>query len=246
MSRRRPAARVSESPPKAAATIFQKKWPLYRKMVDHNYLFHREAYSRLHQILLEEAPLQFRFLDLACGDATASAEALEGTEVASYVGVDLAGEALGLASRALASLRCTVALLKADFIDALATWEEPADVIWIGLSLHHLRAPEKLEAMRAARRLLGSDGMLLIYENVSPDGEDRDGWLRRWDLQEADWTGLTRGEWRRMRAHVHAHDFPETVSGWRQLGQEAQFEAMQELFVAPTNLFRLFAFRVSA
>ena len=245
MSTRQLAGRVNESRPKAEAAIFQKEWPLYRKMVDHNYLFHREAYSRLHRVLLEETPRPFRFLDLACGDASAAAEALEGTELASYVGVDLSGEALGLAVQALGSLRCAVALIEADFVDALGTWEKPADVVWIGLSLHHLRAPQKLEAMRAARHLLSKEGMLLIYENTSPDGEDRTGWLRRWDLQEADWKGLTAGEWRRMRAHVRAHDFPETVSRWRQLGLEAHFESVQELFVAPTNLFRLLAFRLS-
>jgi len=176
----------------ACATVFQQEWRIYRKMVDHDYLFHRGAYWHLHEVLLEEAPRPFRFLDLACGDATASAEALRGTEVASYCGVDLSDEALRIASRALAHLPCPVMLHQGDFAEALATRQEPADVIWIGLSLHHLRSRAKLEAMRAARRLLNERGMLLVYENASPDDEDRDGWLQRWDRQEPDWTGARR------------------------------------------------------
>ena len=86
----------------SAAAIFQREWRLYRKMVDHNYLFHREAYGHLRRVLLEDAARPFRFLDLACGDASATVRALEGTEIASYCGVDLSAEALDLARAALA------------------------------------------------------------------------------------------------------------------------------------------------
>lgn len=229
--------------PASAAAIFQQEWRIYRKMVDHDYLFHREAYAQLRRVLLDEAVRPFRFLDLACGDATAAVDALHGTEIASYCGVDLSAEALRLASAALTRLTCPVSLRQGSFVDTLATWREPIDVIWIGLSLHHLLQPGKLQTMRAARKLLNESGLLLVYENASPDGEDRDGWLERWDEQEPHWTGLTPDEWRRMAAHVRTYDFPETVSHWRVLGREAGFRATQELYVAPTNLFRLFAFR---
>ena len=234
------SARASRN---SAAAIFQREWRLYRKMVDHNYLFHREAYGHLRRILLEDAARPFRFLDLACGDASATVSALEGTEVASYCGVDLSTEALNLAGAALADLGCPVSLREGDFVEALADWSEPVDVIWVGLSLHHLRAPAKLEAMRAARRLLDRRGMLLAYENASPDGEGRAAWLERWDWQEREWSGLAPEEWRRIRAHVRTHDHPETVSRWRELGREAGFGTVQEHFVAPSNLFRLFSFQ---
>jgi hypothetical protein len=32
-----------------SVALFQKQWQLYRKIVDHNYLFHREAYRSLHR-----------------------------------------------------------------------------------------------------------------------------------------------------------------------------------------------------
>jgi SAM-dependent methyltransferase len=210
----------AKASPDSAAAIFQTEWPLYRKIVDHNYLFHREAYGHLRRILLEDAARPFRFLDLACGDASATVRALEGTEIASYCGVDLSAEALDLAGAALADLGCPVSLRERDFVEALAAWAEPVEVIWIGLSLHHLRAPAKLEAMRAACRLLSRRGMLLAYEHTSPDGEDRAGWLERFDSLEREWRGVCSEEWRRMRAHVRSHDHPETVSRWRELGRE--------------------------
>jgi SAM-dependent methyltransferase len=133
--------------------------------------------------------------------------------------------------------------IEADFAEALEAWQEPVDVIWIGLSLHHLRAPAKLETTCAARRLLVRCGMLLLYEHASPDGEDRDGWLRRWEQTRLDWTGLTEEKWLRMYAHVRTYDFPETLSGWRNLGREAGFSVVRELFVEPNNLLRLFSFQ---
>jgi SAM-dependent methyltransferase len=227
----------------SAAAVFQREWGVYRKIVDHNYLFHREAYRHLRRILVEDALPPFRILDLACGDASATAGALKGLEVASYCGVDLSAVALDLARAALADLGWPVSLREGDFVDALADWCEPVDVIWVGLSLHHLRAPAKLEAMRAARRALGRRGMLLAYENTSPDDANRAGWLERWDLQEHEWSGLAPKEWRRIRAHVRTHDYPETVSRWRQLGREAGFGMVQQHFVAPSKLFCLFSFR---
>src|SRR5215218_947457 len=71
-----------------AQALFQQQWPIYRTLVDENYLFHQEAYKCLHQILVEDAVQPFRFLDIACGDATASVAALTGTRIAHYHGID--------------------------------------------------------------------------------------------------------------------------------------------------------------
>jgi SAM-dependent methyltransferase len=242
MSNLQVADRIAENT-SSAAGIFQREWRLYRKIVDLNYCAHREVYGRLRRVLVEEIERPFRFLDLACGDAIGVVGALHGTDVVAYAGVDLSPEALRLASRALALLTCPVTLIEADFAEALGAWQEPIDVIWISLSLHHLRAPAKLETMRAACRLLGRRGMLLVYEHASPDSEDRDGWLRRWERTRPEWTGLTAEEWLRMDAHVRTYDFPETLSGWRDLGREAGFSVARELFVEPNNLLRLFAFQ---
>jgi SAM-dependent methyltransferase len=226
-----------------AAALFQHEWQTYRKMVDHNYLFHREVYARLRQVLLDEAPRPFRFLDIACGDAGATVNALTGTPIARYHGIDLSPTALGIARHTLAALACPVDLREGDFVEALRAWRAPVDVAWIGLSLHHFPIGAKLDLMRQVGRIVGPRGLFLIYENTSPDGEDREGWLRRWDEQEPLWTAYTPDEWDAMRTHVHAADFPETTTRWHELGHAAGFREVRELFVAPTDLFRMYAFR---
>jgi SAM-dependent methyltransferase len=163
--------------PDPTPSFFQQQWQIYRKFVDNNYFYHREVYFQLHRILVDEAVWPFRFLDIACGDARATVDALKGTRVAHYHGIDLSQAALDLASKALAALACPVKLEHRDFVEALRDRPEPVDVAWIGLSLHHLLAPAKLTLMREIRGVVGDRGLFLIYEPASPDAEDRDAWV---------------------------------------------------------------------
>jgi hypothetical protein len=114
----------------------------------------------------------------------------------------------------------------------------------IGFSLHHLLGAAKLEFMREVRSVVGDRGLFLIYDIASPDGEDRDAWLLRWERQNQPlWTALTLEEYEGMRDHVRTYDFPETTSRWHSLGREAGFAQVRELFVAPTDFFRMYCFQ---
>lgn len=230
-------------PDESAVAVFQRQWELYRKFVDYNYLFHREVYGQLHRILVDEAVQPFRFLDIACGDARATVDALKGTRVAHYYGIDLSKAALDLASKALEMLACPVTLYHRDFVTALRDQSEPVDVVWIGLSLHHLLAPAKLDLMREIRSVVGDRGLFLIYDNTRRETEDRDAWILRWERHRPSCPALTPEEYDAMLVHVRACDFPETSSGWQLLGREAGFDHVRELFVAPTDFHRMYCFR---
>jgi ubiquinone/menaquinone biosynthesis C-methylase UbiE len=226
-----------------AMGLFRRQWEVYRKLVENDYLFHAEASRVLHRVLLGEAAKPFRFLDLACGDAGAIVRALKGTQIAHYHGVDLAKPALDLARRNLDTLGCELELEEGDFIEAMRARPEPADVVWIGLSLHHLATADKRTLMGEIRSVLGEGGLFLIYEPTMPDGEGRDRYLERCDrLCRSLWTALTPAEYEAVMTHIRTSDLPETVSSWIALGREAGFSAVQELYKAPTDLLRLFCY----
>ena len=226
-----------------ALELFRRQWAVYQKLIDHNYVNHAEVYGTLYRVLLEEDQ-PFRLLDLACGDAAAMVGALEGTRIAHYHGVDLAKPALELARRNLDGLDCAVELEQRDFIEAMQGRPEPADVVWIRPSLHHLRAPDKRTLMQEIRGVVGARGRFLMYEPASPDGEDRDGYLSRFErISRKSWTALTPAEWQALIRHVRTCDLPETVSSWIALGHEAGFAAADELFKAPCDLYRMFCYR---
>lgn len=232
----------TEVVPRGSQELFTREWQIYRKMIDNDYLFHRGAYDRLHRFLVD-LKRPFELLDIACGDASMTVQALRGTRIAAYCGIDISRQALEIAEQNLTSLGCPIRLEQRNFIEALTTWDEKLDIVWIGLSLHHMRSLGKLQVMRQIRGLMNGQGCLAIYENSSPDGESREEWLERWDAQQSAWTAYTPAEWTYVTAHVHASDFPETESGWHRLGTEAGFASTEALFVSPTNLFRLYALR---
>jgi ubiquinone/menaquinone biosynthesis C-methylase UbiE len=233
------ASKPSDAPTQA---VFLNEWHIYRKMVDNNYLHHREAYACLQEILTHEVHRPFRFLDIACGDASATLTALSGTKVAEYAGLDLSEAALQIAGTTLSELGVPVRLRQGDFAQLLPQWNEPADVVWIGLSLHHLVSPGKLQVMKDIRRILSNQGKFLIYENTSPDGEDREGWISRYEHQRTKWIEYTPYESEVMDSHVRASDFPETDTSWHELGRQAGFNRVTERYRSPTDLYRLYAF----
>lgn len=227
----------------AAEEQFAQQWQVYHKLVTNDYVFHREAYATLHRVLRQQVAKPFRFLDLACGDAAGIVGALQGTRVCHYHGVDLSGPALAMASISVEALDCPVELDLRDFVAAMAERPESADVVWIGLSLHHLATADKLTLMREVRAAVGKDGRFLIYEPTCRDGEDRDGYLARFErVSRPLWAALSAADWAGILDHVTRCDLPEPVAGWTALGHEAGFVKVEQLFVAPTDLYRPFAF----
>jgi SAM-dependent methyltransferase len=225
-------------------TVFLNQWQTYRKVIAHNYMFHREVYGLLHRILLDDFMKPFRFLDIACGDASATINALRGTSIKHYYGIDISKPALAIARESLAALGCSVTLENRDFVEALAEWRIPVDVIWIGQSLHHLLTPAKLALMREVRRMLRESGVFLIWEPTTIEGEDRDGWVRRFEtVSRPLWSSLSEVEWIAMLSHVRAADHPESSLRWLSLAHEAGFSSAREIFVAPTALARVYLFK---
>jgi SAM-dependent methyltransferase len=228
----------------AALEIFQNQWDVYRKFLQHDYLSNAEACRVLNGFLTREVARPFKFLDLACGDASGIASAIGTAPVESYRGVDLSSPALALAARNLTVLSCPVVLDEADFTTALDAQPESADVVWISLSLHHLDTAAKGAFMRAVRSAIADDGAFLIYEPTLRNGENRSEYLARFEeIGRRDWTQLTPSEFAEALKHVRTCDLPERVSDWESLGRASGFSEVREMYQSPTDLFRVFHYK---
>jgi SAM-dependent methyltransferase len=170
--------------------------------------------------------------------------ALAGTKVHHYHGIDLSQAALELAAGNLAQMPFEVDLDHRDFVDAMMRRPEHADAAWCSLSVHHLSTDDKLNLMKAIRRAVGAGGIFLLYEPTCRDGEDRPAWLDRClRTNKPLWSVLTNAEWDQIWAHVTACDFPETAAVWCELGRNAGFAEARQVFVDPTDFFRLFRYQ---
>jgi ubiquinone/menaquinone biosynthesis C-methylase UbiE len=191
---------------------------------------------------MNEAKEGFVFADLACGAAPFSAVALTGTRVGRYIGIDISKPALDVAKEMLAPLSCPIELRCQDFVEAIDTWAGQLDVVWIGLSLHHLRASEKAAFIRKIERLLPRDGLFLIWEPTCLEGEDREVWVERLS-QNLKSLPLSDEEFAAYDSHQRASDFPETAAAWKGMAREAGFEQADELFASPDRLTGVYLFR---
>ena len=222
--------------------LFAKGLATYQKVVSLNYMAHKEVYGVLRQVLLTEAPDGFVFLDIACSTATASAEALKGTNIGRYIGIDISQPSLDLARQALSKLPCPVDLRCQDFVEAINAWDEPVHVVWIGQSLHHLHTPEKQDFMRRVRALLPRNGLFLIWEPTRFEGEDCEGWFERFHRLRPEWSMVTDEEFAAFESHNRASDFAETSATWKAVGREAGFVRADELLTVPNQLARVFRY----
>jgi hypothetical protein len=222
---------------------FEDKLSSYQRIVHANLMFHREVYGLLRKILITEASRPFSLIDVACGDAAAMAQALTGLDIGRYDGIDLSPASLVDAKSALAQFPCPVTLHCRDFVDALDGWERTADVVWIGMSLHHLQTEQKGALMRTIRRIVGNRGLFLIWEPTLAPGESRNQWCERFSALRPAWAQISDAEFSAMEAHVRAADFPETAETWRALGTAAGFRAPEHLLEVPNGLATVLRFR---
>lgn len=227
----------------AALSQFQQQWATYRKLVESDYLAQREVSGILRKTLNDVFTSPFSFLDIACGDASMMKAALPGTKVRHYHGIDLSQPALDLAAGNLADMPFAVDLDHRDFVEAMLRRPEHADAAWCSLSIHHLSTEDKLRLMKAIRGAAGPRGIFLLYEPTRRDDEDRAAFLDRFlRTNKPLWSALTPAEWDQIRQHVTICDFPETAAVWCDLGRKAGFAEARQIFVDPTDFFRLFRF----
>jgi len=140
---------------------FFDAWRTYAKVVEGDYMFHREIGAAVGNALRARfGDRPFSLLDLGCGDAATLAPTLAGLTLSRYKGVDLSATALDIARENLKALPCPVELAKADLLDGLA--EDGAfDAIHASFSLHHLPTELKAEFFRRAAALY-EEGVSLI------------------------------------------------------------------------------------
>lgn len=155
------------------------------------------------------------------------------------------------------------------------------DVVWIGLSLHHLETSDrKRDFMKGVYNNLAPDGMLLIYEPItrvnntssssSPEAKaaattttndstqtptqittrqqqtqkQREYSKHFEHVGDQLWsTILTPEEKTVLYDHVRDFDYPESEEQWLELGRQAGFSNVEQLFRDPHELYALFSYR---
>lgn len=227
-----------------AIRSFFDQWDLYRRIIEHDYMFHRGLHGAMHAFLAQRVPPGYRLLDLGCGDALVMAGTVAGTGVGEYVGVDLSPVALEHAARNLAAVSVPASFAAEDFITCLeATPDAAFDVVAAGFTVHHLRGADLERFFREARRVLKPAGHLLVYDVFRAEGESRESYLiRNHSWREQTWHTMSKEELDSIWGHTSTADFPSSPSELAFVAIAAGLRSdPDELFVSPVGFHRLYA-----
>jgi SAM-dependent methyltransferase len=210
------------SAPDDNTTIFRQSWSTYDTITEKNYMFHRELYRHVADLLLARHQTgPYRMLDLGCGSARFLAPCLQGAAPAYYQGVDLSLAALEEARKHLRGLP-RVSFIHNDMLQAVEEDDSAYDIIFSGFALHHLDANAKQRFFHACASRLKPNGTFILIDLVREEGQTREQYLN-------DYVGVMRTSWTEVRsdqleeacAHITAYDFPETIGDLSRMARQA-------------------------
>ena len=125
----------------------------------------------------------------------------------------------------------------------IGTLPSSYDIIYIGLSLHHLSRQEKEYFFGELRRKISPGGAVLIFDPVLNPGESRESYMGRWvDHAKWSWSALTVEEISGAVQHVTTSDFPEEISTLNRMAVESGLNPAEILFMDRTDFYALMAF----
>ena len=228
----------------AEIEAFFDGWEIYRKVIEGNYMSHRELGDALIAHYATQ-PRGRRVLDLGCGDSAMASRVVRESNVATYHGVDLAEMALDYGRKNLADSGAAICLSKADLGDFVRRCDDSFDVITVGYSLHHYSQAEKRAFFSAIvdQQLLAPGGELLVYDVFREPGESREAYLDRYlEVCSDEWTDFDPSQWQMVVDHIRARDYPEEQDVFVQLGRDAGLSGGAELWRDHTGFHRLLKF----
>lgn len=235
---------MTEKRDEPGADLFTAGWSAYRAVLESDHLWHDMASQALWKLIEEhfrgDAPI--RFLDLACGDAETTSRLLMSRPMAKYVGVDRSPQALAAAAPRVANLGPRAELVTADFVDFLEVCDDRFDVIYVGLSAHHLRDAGLRRFFPAIGRRLAPFGLFAAYEPFTLPDETRDEHIDRLcQIVDHYWLNMPAEHRAALKTHVRENDFPIALRQWNLLASAGGLCPACTVLKTPDRLYQLVA-----
>lgn len=237
----------SENIPPRSNEFFNHQWIIYQKVLKGNYMGHREIYNVLHKLLVNYFQKPFKILELGCGDASFSSQALSNTLVESYKGVDLSQAALEIATSNMAQIQCSQSFTEGDFSkvvpELVKNQQASFDTILISFALHHLLLEQKDSIIAEFSNLLSGGGIFILIDVFRKQEEDRETYINRYleDVQQ-NWSLISPEEYSMVANHIWSNDFPESQETFYEIAQKHNFNRFECLYRDPLDTTQLLCF----
>jgi ubiquinone/menaquinone biosynthesis C-methylase UbiE len=220
--------------------LFNNQWEVYQKILNNNYMEHRQFGESLNKFLASYFQRGFSMLDLGCGDAGFTAMALSNTTISTYTGIDLSKSALDIAHNNIAAINCSSNFIQGNFFeliqDLVLNNEDRFDVVLMSFSLHHLGIEEKEIVIHKIWDIIQPNGVFILIDIVSQDNEDREIYIQRYlEWVRNNWSELTPEEYAIVEKHISTNDFPETQKTIYRLAKKHDFTQIENLWIDSAN-----------
>ncbi len=202
--------------------LFRKAWTLYDAITEQNYMFHREIYTLVANLLRQRHQHgPYSLLDLGCGNARFLAPCMQAAMPVRYDGVDLSLSALEEACGCLRGIP-NVTLHHLDMLQAVRGASAVYDIIFSGFAMHHLDAEAKQQFFHACTATLANGGEFILVDVVREEGQTREQYLDGYlSFMRTHWTSVPPSQLDEACSHVAAYDFPETLADLAQMARNA-------------------------
>ena len=224
------------------SNLFTEGWRNYRLVLEHDYLWHSLAESGLHETIVDRfgRDTAFAFLDLACGDAETTARVLRDFDAVEYVGVDSSPQALEAAAATNFGKGVRTRFVLADYVDFLNNDQGHYDVIFVGMSAHHLGERRLPEFFELVRKRLARDGLFVAYEPFLLADETRDEQIARLHAVIGKfWSAMPAESRRSVVEHTASADFPVSLEVWNAAAEAAGLPVGRFVRKSPDRLYAM-------
>lgn len=237
-----PPPPAAPPPPADSAEVFRHAWRLYEKFIVHNWMRHREVYDVVRRVASRHRT-SLSLADFGCGDGRSTLRAVAGLPLTRYIAVDRLRPLLEKIPARLPP-GIEVELIEGDLAAVVADPpRQTVDLLLSAYSLHHLPSEAKGEFLRGARRWVGPEGRLVMVDVLRRTDENRRRYLDRFYRHAARrFRSFTPDEQERVREHMEACDYPEsletmqrlcTAAGW--VSPRLAYRDREEFFAVLTS-----------
>lgn len=222
-----------------SSTYFRENISVYQKIVNLNYLKHREIYSAI-QSLFDLYNNIHNFLDLGCGDASQLVPVLPKT-INKYVGIDISMHALSEAENNIKLESKQKEFIQGDFAKIISQMvrerPEKFDVVFSSYSFHHLQHSEKSKILSGIYQLLNPQGFFVLVDLFLRQEETRQEFLSRYFSTYMKAWKLSPTEEVLVQQHMIDSDLLESTETIKSMALAGGFSQSQQLYKDNLNFF---------
>lgn len=192
------------------AVLFSANWGVYQKIIESNYMLHKEFAAFTAQIFESaDTGKTIQVLDMGCGDAQLIARQLHLQQSVEYTGYDLSEAALEFASGFLTATKHPFTLRQGLMEELIKEDSAGYDIIYSSYAVHHLQDDAKQELLRNCFDKLHTNGKFILIDVFRTQEQSREEYIASYiSWMNACWPAITAEEKALIIEHIQQYDFP--------------------------------------